>query len=171
MVYGDYVALVRCRMEPAETDPAPDRAEVRDLQADLPLDEAAAERTAERIVRATVPRDERRRRAESRALTAIRRLLRALPGSDPKIEALLAELRRVIADPTDKVIVFTEYRDTLEAIQTALEASPDLSGRSVILRGGMPPRQRRCSRPSRRLPTSSLAFSSTVLILTRRPPS
>lgn len=75
----------------AETEPAPDRAEVRDLQADLPLDEAAAERAAERVVRATVPRDERRRKAESRALTAVRRLLRALPGSDPKIEALLAE--------------------------------------------------------------------------------
>jgi superfamily II DNA or RNA helicase len=126
-----------------EAEPVPDRAEVRDLQADLPLDEAAAERTVERIVRATVPRDERWRRAESRALTAIRRLLRALPGSDPKIEALLAELHRVFtADPSDKVIVFTEYRDTLEAIQTALEASPDLAGRSVILRGGLTPRQR-----------------------------
>jgi len=127
----------------AEAEPAPDQAEVRDLQADLPLDEAAAERTAERIVRATVPRDERRRRGESRALTAIRRLLRALPGSDPKIEALLAELRGVFtSDPTEKVIVFTEYRDTLDAIQTALEAAPDLANRSVVLRGGLTPRQR-----------------------------
>lgn len=40
------------------------------------------------------------------------------------------------------MIVFTEYRDTLEAIQARLDAEPDLTGRYVILHGGLTRRQR-----------------------------
>ncbi len=128
--------------EEAREEP-PDRAELRDLQADLPLGEAAAERTARKILRSAIPRDERRRRSEIRALRAIRRILRKAPAADPKIEALLAELRRVFAeDPTEKIIVFTEYRDTLDAIQERLDREADLAPAYVILCGGLKRRQR-----------------------------
>ncbi|ROR02914.1 helicase-related protein [Desulfosoma caldarium] len=130
------------KSEEARAEP-PDRAELRDLQADLPLVEAAAERTARRILRSAIPKEERRRRSEIKALNAIRRLLKRLPSTDPKVEALLAELRRVFAeDPTEKVIVFTEYRDTLEAIQASLDGDPEFADRYVILRGGLTRRQR-----------------------------
>jgi len=135
--------LEALRKEEGREEP-PDRAELRDLQADLPLGEAAAERTAERVLRSAIPREEKRRKSEVSALNSIRRLLRKLPPEDPKIEALLTELRRAFEDdPTEKAIVFTEYRDTLEAIQGRLDGDPDLSGRYVVLHGGLTRGQRR----------------------------
>ncbi|MEW6074209.1 MAG: helicase-related protein [Planctomycetota bacterium] len=134
--------LEALRKEDAREAP-PDRAELRDLQADLPLGEAAAERTARRVLRSAIPREERRRKSEISALNGIRRILKKLPPRDPKIDALLAELRAVLAaDPAEKAIVFTEYRDTLEAIRAALEQEPELAGRCVVLRGGLSRRQR-----------------------------
>ncbi|MGQ9592099.1 MAG: helicase-related protein [Planctomycetota bacterium] len=132
--------LEALRNEEAREEP-PERAELRDLQADLPLREAEAERTARRILRSAIPRDERRREREIKALGKIRRLLKKLPRADPKVEALLAELRRVFAeDPTEKAIVFTEYRDTLEAIRVRIEG--DFANRYVVLCGGLTRRQR-----------------------------
>lgn len=130
------------RSEQGREEP-PDRSELRDYQADLPMTEFAADRTARRILRSAIPSDERRRKSELRALREIQRLLRSLPGPDPKVEALVEELRRVHAeDPAEKVIVFTEYRDTLEAIRERLEAEPDYAGRYVILTGGLTRLQR-----------------------------
>ncbi len=135
--------LEALRKEEAREEP-PDRSELRDLQADLPLEETAAERTARRILRSAIPRDERRRKNEIQALNSIRRLLAKLPVKDPKIEALLAELRQVLEEtPVEKVIVFTEYRDTLESIQVRLDGDSTLAGRYVILRGGLTRGQRR----------------------------
>ena len=134
--------LEALRKDEAREEP-PDRAELRDLQADLPLGEAAAERTVRRVLRSAIPRDERRRKNEVRALNSIRRLLGKLPAEDPKTQALVSELRRVFAEhPSDKVIVFTEYRDTLDAIRARLNAEPDLAGRYVILHGNMRRAQR-----------------------------
>lgn len=134
--------LEALKNEQAREEP-PDRAELRDLQADLPLGEAAAERTAQRILRSAIPREERRRNAEIKALNGIRKILRRLPERDPKIEALLAELHGIVAqDPTEKVIVFTEYLDTLEAIQARLDDDDELADHYVILRGGLSRRQR-----------------------------
>ena len=134
--------LEALQKEAAREEP-PDRAELRDLQADIPLGDAAADRAARRVLRSAIPREESRRRSEVRALNAIRRLARKLPDRDPKIERLVSELRTVFAaDPTEKVIVFTEYRDTLDAVQARLEADTDLQGRSVVLRGGLTRRQR-----------------------------
>jgi len=137
--------LEALRGEEAREAP-PDRAELRDYQADLPLTEAASERIAVRILRSAVPADERRREAEVRAIREIQRLLRRAGERDPKIEALVAELRRVFQeDPAEKVIVFTEYRDTLEAIRLRLEQEPELAGRYVVMTGGLSRRQRlRC---------------------------
>jgi len=125
--------------EERESRPAP--AEIRELQADLPMGDAQADRLARRILRAAIPVEERRRKAEQSALTAIRTMLRKLPGADPKIEALAAELQRVCTEIGEKVIVFTEYLDTLKAIEERLGRSP-LAGRSVVMPGGLTRKQR-----------------------------
>lgn len=115
---------------------APSPSELRDYQADLPLTEAQSERTARRILRSAIPKDEKRCQSEVRALKNIRNLLKKLSGPDPKIEALVDELKRVFAeDPSEKVVVFTEYRDTLEAIRTRLDAHPELANRFFRLKG------------------------------------
>jgi superfamily II DNA or RNA helicase len=128
----------------SERDEPPDRAEIRDFQADIPMSDAQAERVARRILRSAIPRDERRRKAEVQRITEIRRLLESLPGPDPKVAALVDHLRAVLAaDPTAKVIVFTEYLDSLEAIRAGLDAAgPPLAGAHVELRGGLSIRQR-----------------------------
>lgn len=134
--------LEALKNEQTREEPPP-RAELRDYQADLPLTEAATERMAKRILRSAIPKEERRRKAEIRALTGIRRLLNKLTGDDPKIEALLLELKNIFRDePDEKVILFTEYRDTLDAIWQRLEREADLSGRYVLLTGGLSRRQR-----------------------------
>ncbi len=90
----------------------PARSEVRELQADLPLAEAAAERTANRIPRAAVARDSRRRGAEKQQLKTIEKLLdRVTDRPDPKITALIFDLERdVLTVPGEKAIVFTDSR-------------------------------------------------------------
>lgn len=122
---------------------APSHAELRDYQADLPLTESQSERTARRILRSAIPKDEKRRRSELQSLKSIWARLKKLPDRDAKIEALLAELKCVFADdPAEKVIVFTEYRDTLEAIRARIDADPDLADHYVILHGGLTRGQR-----------------------------
>jgi superfamily II DNA/RNA helicase len=122
----------------------PTRAEVRELQGDLPLAEAAAERTASRVLRAAIARDARRREAEKRQLKAIEKLLeKAAYLPDPKIAALVTDLERdVLAVPGEKAIVFTEYRDTLGALRDAFSAHSALAGAFAELTGGLSPRQR-----------------------------
>jgi superfamily II DNA or RNA helicase len=135
--------LEALRKEEARETP-PDRGELRDIQADLPLTDAVAQRVAKRILRSAIPREDRLRKNETKALRAIEKLLKAVGDRDPKIEALLDEIRRLGELPTpEKVIVFTEYLDTLEAIRERLEREADLAGRIVVLRGGLSGRQRR----------------------------
>jgi len=135
--------LQALRNEAAREAP-PERVEIRELQAGLPLSEQAAERIAQRIVRSAIPTDERRRKAEVRKLNEIRRFVQGLPATDPKVAALLAYLQGVWADdPAEKVIVFTEYVDTLEAIREALNSTPGLAGRYTELRGGWTRARRR----------------------------
>ncbi|MGB7296682.1 MAG: helicase-related protein [Candidatus Aminicenantales bacterium] len=134
--------LESLRKEELREEP-PSPAEVRDLRSDIPLTESAAERTAIRVIRSAVPRDERRRKAEISAISGIRRLFSKLPPPDPKIETLVAELRSVFSeDPAEKAIVFTEYRDTLEAIQCRFDSDPDFAGRYVLFHGGLSRKQR-----------------------------
>jgi len=122
----------------------PEKGELRDLQAGLPLSDAAAERTAERVLRSAIPKEERRRKSEVTALKSIRKALQALPARDPKIEAAVAEILGVFAAaPEERVIVFTEYLDTLAALVERLDATPELAGRYVVLRGGLSRKQRR----------------------------
>jgi superfamily II DNA or RNA helicase len=124
-----------------ERETAPARVELRELQADLPLGDAQAERIARQVLRSAIPIEERRRKVELSALNGIRTMMRKLPDADPKIEALVGELERAVGEAGEKVIVFTEYLDTLEAIKQRLEGSP-LAGKAVVMRGGLTARQR-----------------------------
>ncbi|MFZ2054911.1 MAG: helicase-related protein [Candidatus Aminicenantales bacterium] len=134
--------LESLRKEELREEP-PSPAEVRDLRSDIPLTESTAERTALKVIRSAIPRDERRRKAEVSAISGIRRLISKIPPLDPKIEALIAELRSVFSsDPGEKAIVFTEYRDTLEAIQSRFDSDPDFAGRYVLFHGGLSRKQR-----------------------------
>lgn len=131
-------------LKQAEDETPPLRSEIRELQLDIPMDEASADRAAARVVRSAIPKEEKRRKTEIRALNGIRRLLNKIKTPDPKIEALIADIRSVQKGTLDeKVIIFTEYLDTLEAIRQALEEIPDLCDAYAILRGGMSGRQRR----------------------------
>jgi len=124
-----------------ERESPPARSELRDLQAALPIGDAQQERVERRIVRAAIPREERRRKAEIKALNAIRKALRGLDDPDPKIEALVAELEEIAGAGDEKVIVFTEYLDSLAAIRERLDES-SVAGAVVVMRGGMTGRQR-----------------------------
>jgi superfamily II DNA or RNA helicase len=126
------------------SDDAPSPAELRELQADLPVPESTADRIARRVLRATVSRDARRRTVERRQLKAIQRQLQGVESKpDPKISALIVHLdAQVLAVEGEKAIVFTEYRDTIDALRTAFDAHPALSGRYVVLTGGLTASQR-----------------------------
>lgn len=122
----------------------PLRSELRELEGDLPLGEATAERTANRIVRAAIARDARRRAAEKRQLKEIAKVLeRVSDRPDPKIASLIADLERdVLSVANEKAIVFTEYRDTLAALKGAFSAHAALRDAFIDLTGGLSPKQR-----------------------------
>lgn len=129
----------------ARVEEPPARSELRELQAALPLAEAAAERTASKILRAAISRDAKRRKGEKQQLEKVKKLLEQVAGQrDPKIAALIADLDRdVVSVPGEKAIVFTEYRDTLESLREAFERHEALRGAFVELTGGLSPRQRK----------------------------
>jgi len=128
-------------LKQAEEAESVTREEVRELQLALPLDEASAERAAVRLIRSVIPREEKQRKGEIRLLNGIKKLLTGIKRPDPKLSALVAELL-ALRKQGEKVIVFTEYLDTLGAIRELLDVTPALRGRYVVLRGGMAPRQR-----------------------------
>jgi len=123
----------------------PARAELRELQGDLQLTEAVAERTATRVLRAAIARDAKRRATEKQQLRTIERLLGQVADQpDPKISALVADLERdVLTVPGEKAIVFTEYRDTLAALRDAFAVHPVLRESFAELTGGLSARQRK----------------------------
>jgi len=128
--------------QPVEEPPA--RAEVRELQGDLPLSEAAHERIAGRVIRSALPREAKRRNAEKRRLQEIQKLLEEVTTTpDPKIVTLMDDLRRdVLPHADEKAIIFTEYRDTLRSIRNAFGADPNFKDQFVELTGGLSTRQR-----------------------------
>ncbi len=121
----------------------PSLSEIRELESDILLTESQAEKTAIKIIRSSIPREEKRRKEEIKAINGIRRLLSQLPTSDPKIETLIREIKRTLSEEaSEKFIVFTEYRDTLEAIKSRFDQETDLVGRYVIFHGGLSRSQR-----------------------------
>jgi superfamily II DNA or RNA helicase len=128
-----------------QAEEPPPRAELRELQGDLQLTEAIAERTANRVLRAAVARDARRKASEKKQLKAIQALIdRVASRPDPKVSALVSNLERdVLSLPGEKAIVFTEYRDTLAALCDAFAAHAQLRDSFCELTGGLSPRQRK----------------------------
>jgi len=140
--------LEALQKEEAREEP-PEWAEMRDWQANLPLSEAVSERTARKILRSAIPSDEKRKKSELRALKEIQSFLKKIEDHDPKIEALIEELKIISSSSithnhlgVEKVIIFTEYRDTLEAIRKRLDREPELAGSYVVLTGGLTRNQR-----------------------------
>jgi ERCC4-related helicase len=123
----------------AQPEEPPTRAELRELQADLPLRESAHERIASRIVRASISKETKRRNAERKQLQEIQDLIRKVEGvPDPKISALISDLEReVFSLRSEKAIIFTEYLDTIAAIREALQAKPELKDSFAELTGGL----------------------------------
>jgi ERCC4-related helicase len=127
-----------------EAEEPPSRSELLELQSDLPLGEDLAERTSLRILRTSLSRDAKRRSSEKKQLKEIQQLLNRIGDrSDPKIDILVAHLERgILGIPGEKAIVFTEYRDTLEAIRSALTSHPSFQNAFTELTGGLSGRQR-----------------------------
>jgi ERCC4-related helicase len=127
-----------------ETEAPPTKAEIRELQSDLPLSEFMQESIESRLLRVAVTRDVKRRNAEKRQLQSIAKLLeKAVAQPDPKIAKLITDLETaVLSVPGEKAIIFTEYRDTLEALKGALAAHPGFSETFTELTGGLSPAQR-----------------------------
>lgn len=127
-----------------DAEEPPTRAELRELQGDLPLAEAAQERITERLLRSAIPKDAKRKASEKKQLQEIRRLLdRVADKPDPKIAALMADLKtHVLPHDGEKAIIFTEYRDTLAALRAAFEADPLIHGAYAELTGGLPQKKR-----------------------------
>lgn len=121
----------------------PDRAELRDYQEQLPISEKVAERIAQRIIKSAIPTDEKRRKEEVKKLNTIKKLLDKLPERDPKVDALVRYLLQVFGEgPDGKVIVFTEYLDTLAVLKEKFDSDPEFKDRYVVLRGGLSLRKR-----------------------------
>ena len=80
---------------------------------------------------------------EQQALIELQRLLAACADEpESKMLTLLAEVRRIHADhPNDKVIIFSEYSDTVEAVAEAL-AAVEYTGKIISLTGDTAPAQR-----------------------------
>lgn len=126
-----------------DAEEPPPKVEIKELQADLPLSDVTLERISRRILRSSVPKEERRRNAEKRALASLKKSLSKLPDGDPKIEALLRHLEKeVLPESGEKVIIFTEYLDTLASIREAIDDHKKLKGSYEILRGGMSGKKR-----------------------------
>jgi len=89
-------------------------------------------------------RQVRRAEAEQDALTDLARLLEAC-GNEPdsKLTKLLEALRGMHVEcPQDKVIVFSEYADTVQAILEALEGATEYSSKCCSLSGDLSRSQR-----------------------------
>ena len=101
-----------------------------------PLDEALA-KVAQTITRA---RKEENRAARTRdALRAIAALADEAQADDPKVERAVAVIREIrAAEPRANVLVYTEYGDSMKALQQRLDAARakgELTGAVIALSG------------------------------------
>ncbi len=85
-------------------------------------------------------------RTEEEVLRQLIALAERVPeGSEGKVRALLALLARLLADPQEKAVVFTEFVDTLEMLARVLDRE-GWQGRYVTYHGATPPQEREAIR-------------------------
>ena len=85
-------------------------------------------------------------RTEEEVLRPLIALAEQVPeGSEGKVRALLTLLARLLADPQEKVVIFTEFVDTLEMLARLLDHE-GWQGRYVTYHGATPPQEREALR-------------------------
>ena len=81
-------------------------------------------------------------RTEKEVLEQLVALAERIPeGSEGKVRALLDLLARLLDDPQEKVVIFTEFVDTLEVLARVLDRE-GWQGRYVTYHGATPPQER-----------------------------
>ncbi|MFC1548141.1 helicase-related protein, partial [Candidatus Neomarinimicrobiota bacterium] len=103
---------------------------------DLTRLEKDAHRTYLSVIR-RLGQSVRRAETEQEELTNLSELLEACQSEpDSKLTRLLETLREVCEEyPNDKVIIFSEYVDTVDSIKTALETTDNYAGKCCSLAG------------------------------------
>lgn len=85
-------------------------------------------------------------RSEEEVLQYLIALAEKVPeGSEGKVRALLGLLGRLLADPQEKVVIFTEFMDTLEMLARVLDRE-GWQGQYVTYHGATPPCEREAYR-------------------------
>lgn len=125
-------------LTPEPTETSSYRGLLEDYVDGVPLSEQQAERAEKALLSATIPALEEKERRELPELSALADKL--TEDKDTKAARLLEFLSS--REQNDKVIVFTEYRDTQEYLKSYLEKR-GFAGKIAILHGGMTREQRK----------------------------
>lgn len=145
-----FLLSVRHRRERLSTAPVTvdaHRGMLREFNEGIPQDENEQESIERELLTAPVSTTTAGRAGELDELAKLERLAQDLvdSGEDPKLRRLVSTLQgqdpEFTLAPDERVIVFTEYRATLEYVRDALEGTEDepgpLRGRVAVLHGGI----------------------------------
>lgn len=142
----DSIVVTRTISRVSGDRPAPDRQEIQRLLKDYQRGEFMEDDDREMVERYIETRDVQAMYAErTNEVKTLRNLLEMTEdliqrGQDSKLKYLKKFLKELLTkDSSEKVIVFTEYRDTLNYLKEHLQREWFLSPQSIVLiHGGMP---------------------------------
>ena len=142
----DSIVVTRTISRVSGDRPAPDRQEIQRLLKDYQRGEFMEDEDREMVERYIETRDVQAMYAErTNEVKTLRNLLEMTEdliqrGQDSKLKYLKKFLKELLTkDSSEKVIVFTEYRDTLNYLKEHLQKEWYLSPQSIVLiHGGMP---------------------------------
>jgi len=142
----DSIVVTRTISRVSGDRPAPDRQEIQRLLKDYQRGEFMEDEDREMVERYIETRDVQAMYAErTNEVKTLRNLLEMTAdliqrGQDSKLKYLKKFLKELLTkDSSEKVIVFTEYRDTLNYLREHLQKEWYLSPQSIVLiHGGMP---------------------------------
>ena len=142
----DSIVVTRTISRVSGDRPAPDRQEIHRLLKDYQRGEFMEDEDREMVERYIETRDVQAMYAErTNEVKTLRNLLEMTEeliqrGQDSKLKYLKKFLKELLTkDSSEKVIVFTEYRDTLNYLKEHLQKEWYLSPQSIVLiHGGMP---------------------------------
>lgn len=142
----DSIVVTRTISRVSGDRPAPDRQEIQRLLKDYQRGEFMEDEDREMVERYLEVRDVQAMYAErTNEVKTLRSLLEMTEdliqrGQDSKLKYLKTFLKELLTkDSSEKVIVFTEYRDTLNYLRDHLQKEWYLSPQSiVVIHGGMP---------------------------------